>query len=296
VSQYLTADEFKKAPTGIDTSSLDQTNIGNQAAQDAALTIVLRQASSWVDNFCQVNSLEATLNTEHKEVRMGRDGRLNVHVDNTPIIELQSVKYQTFPTTGKLDIAVDQIIVYDNWFSIFNLPTLANALYGLNVQQPLPSTWYNTPYRRQLASDVPISLEYTYINGYMNSLLALDATAGDTTITLKDATGAYTGLKFTIYDGASEEYATVQSVSGNVVTLAAPLLFSHLSGVSVSALPASIKQATQLVASYLIKERGSLAITMSETVVQGTAMSYNKNSDLELAKDLLRPFVRRVVS
>lgn len=293
MSQYLTVKEFKQAPTAIDTSNLDQSAIGNSQAQDSALLNVIRRASSWVDNICMLNTLEATTTTELKEVHVGKSGRLNIHVDNTPILSLTNISYRLYPGQDYIAIDPSFVQVFDNWFSVYQFNS---DVLSPNLQLQPWNYGYTSPYSRQLISDTPLSVKYTYKNGYMNTTLTNAAVIGDTVIQLVNPDGAYEGLRFTIFDGASEENCEVLSVSGDQVTLKRPLMFAHDTDVSVSALPASIKQATLLLTSYLIKERGSLAVTMNETVVSGTAMSYNKNSDIEIAKELLRPFIRRVVT
>jgi hypothetical protein len=293
VSLYVTVAEYKQAPTAIELDQLDQTNLGNPDAQDAALLNILRRASSWVDNIVKMNTLEATVTTETKEVHIGKDGRIIVHPDNVPILNLVSVEYSLSPLIGFSTIPLDMIQTYENWFTIYQFSQ--NTLSPNLILQP-SSLGYINPFTRQLLSDLSITLKYSYINGYMNTMLAQDANAGDTTIIVKDATGAYPGLKFTLYDAAYEEYCVISSVSGNRITLVNPLLFAHSSGMNVSCLPASVKQATILLANFLIKEKGSLAVQMNSMAVSGTSMDYNKPSDVTTAKELLRPFVRTVVS
>lgn len=292
MSLYVTVDEFKQAPTAVDVSALDQTNLGNQAAQDNALFNILSRASSWVDNICRVNTLTATTNTETKEINLGRDGRLTVHVDNVPIIQLTSVGYRMTPNVPFANVDLQYVQIMKNWFTVYNVNsnTLSPALTLQN------SFGYYSPWQRQQLSDMPLTVQYTYVNGFMNTVLTNDANVGDTTVTVNDSTGVVVGTAFTIFDGPSEENCVAASVNGNVITLQNPLMFDHFSNTSVSALPAAVKQATILLASYLIKERGSMALTMSETVASGTSIGYNRSSDIEIAKQLLRPFVRVVSS
>lgn len=289
MSLYVTAQEFKSAPTSIDVSTLDQTAVGNQQAQDVSLTNILRSASGWVDHIIGVDTLEATTFTETIEANTGRDGRLIVRLKNSPIISLQSVQYRISPSDPFTDIDLTNVQIHKGWFAVYNLGT---NFFNANLNIPI---FYYTPWEIQQISNIPVTVKCTYVAGYMNTQLQSAATSGATTITVKDATGVYTGLKFTIYDGVNTENCTVQSVNGNVITLSSPLLYSHNAGVSVSAIPSPVKQATILLASYLIKERGSLGVMMNETVASGTTMSYNKPSDVETAKQLLAPFKRAVV-
>jgi hypothetical protein len=293
MSLYVSVSEFKQAPTAIDVSALDQTNIGNVQAQDNALLAILRSASSWAANLCKINTFEATVNTEIKDLRIGRDGKILVFPDNYPVINVQSVQYRTNPFMDFINIDLNSVETFDNRFSIYRFST--NFLSPNLILQP-SYYGYTNPYTRQMFSDIPFTLKYTYVNGYFNSVLAVAGAIGDTIITVTNATGLSAGSDFTIYDGPNEEYCVVSSIDGNVITLTHPLLFAHAVGTSASAIPDDIKRATIILASILIKERGSMAITMTETVVSSTSIGYNRSEDLSIAKQLLRPYVRTVVS
>lgn len=290
MSLYVTANEFKQAPTGIDTSTLDGTAYGNQQAQDSALLNILRRASAWVDTIVQQESLEATVNTELKEVRMSRDGRVNVHVDQVPIIALQSVQYRSHPREPYEQVDLNSIEVRDNWFTIYDL------FYNTSLGQDLMSyVSYGDPlYNRQ--TEIPLTVKYTYLNGWANTTLTAAASIGASTITVADSTGIVANQRLTIYDGASQESVVVIGVNGNVLTLSKNLVFAHAIGVGVSAIPEAVKQATVMLACSLIKDRGALAITMQETSVLNVNASPNKTGEVDIAKQLLAPYRRVVVS
>lgn len=289
MSLYVSLQEFKSAPTAIDLSGLDQTAIGTQAAQDAALLNILKTASGWVDRILGVDSLTANTYTELREIHTARDGRMTIHVKNVPLVSLTSCTYRYTPQDNFATIPTNYIEVYPKWFTVYGVGT--NFLNMGNTMFPM---FYSSPYMLQQLSNLAIAMQYTYVAGYFNSTLTANATAGATTITVQSTLGLAANSKFTIYDGANTEDCYVSSINGNVITLTAPTLFAHNSGVSASAIPNPVKQATILLAGYLIKERGSAAITMNESVVSGTTIGYNKPSDVQLAKQLLEPF-RRVV-
>jgi hypothetical protein len=298
MSLYVTASEFKQAPTGLDTTTLDQTNIGNQAAQDSALLNILRRASSWVDTIVQQETLEATLNTEIKEVRMSRDGRLNVHVDQTPIISLTDVQFRSHPRESYQEVDLTSIEVRDNWFTIYDLyynsstPDLQGLGSGAYTNDIFSG--FTSPYYRK--TDVPITVKYSYLNGYTNTTLTVAATVNATSITVADSTGLVVNQRVTIYDGVNQESIVITAINGNVLTLKNGLLFAHAIGVGVSAIPDQVKQATIMLACALIKDRGSVAITLQETqVLNGNATPY-KTDEVSIARELLAPYRRVVVS
>lgn len=292
MASYLTVDEFKQAPTAVDVSSLDQTNIGNQAAQDNALANVITRASAWVDNIVKY-SLQASTNTETKELHFTKDGRLTIHPNNVPVLGVSSVAYRTAPAWDFIQIDPTMTQVYDEFFAVFgiNQNVISPALV-LDYQQ----MGYYSPYMKQRISEMPVTVQYTYTNGYFNALLTQTAEAGASSIVVDNPIGLLPNSQFTLFDGAFEETCTVTSVNGNTVTLQSPLLFTHNQGTSASAIPAVVKQATILLASYLIKERGAASIVMNETAMGGVAQNYSKREDVDLAKELLKPLMRVVVS
>lgn len=290
---YVAVAEFKQAPTAIDISTLDQTAIGNQQAQDSALLNVLKRASAWVDNICRMDTLSATLTTETKEVRLTRGGRINVHVGMTPIVNLQTVKYRLNPSVGYSTVDNTLIQTYESWFSVYaiNPYNLTNTL-----MMQMPAFSYFAQSQRDMMLDVPITVQYTYVSGYFNSQVVGAVTIGANTITVVDATGLVIGSTFTIYDGATEESCKVLSITGNTITLTAPTLFAHADKAPASALPEAVKQAVILLASYLIKERGSMALTVTGESVGSASGSYSKAEDIQTAKSILQPYIRVVSS
>lgn len=299
-TSYLTTSEYKRAPTGMDPTSLDYfSGLSDTSAQDAELANVIARASAWIDNFCQMpDGLYASVNTESAPVFITRDGYLRIKPENVPIIQLQSFQWKVYPTASWTVVDLSTVQVYDRhfevmmWFPFFNGPalTVGNS-YAYPVSAPyLP---YLTPTETAKVMDMEIITQYTYINGYPNTTLTANAALGANTITVDDATGIINGTIMTIYDGHNSEKITVQSVAGNVLTLTKPLIFAHNSGVAVSSIPADVKQACILITNYFLKEKGVNALVMDGP--KNPAMQkYDDVKDIEIAKEMLRRY-RRVV-
>lgn len=300
-TSYLTVDEYKRAPTAIDSSNLDYfSGTSNTQAQDAELANVIARASAWINNYCQQpDGLAASVNSETRPFYIGRDGFLRIQPYNFPIIQLQSVQWRLFPTATWSSIDVSNIQVYDRhfetplWFPFLNGPALnVSGTYAYPVSAPY--TPYLDPSTRANLEEMQVTVQYTYINGFPNATLNVAASEGNTTITLDNVTGILGGTVLTIYDGDKTEYITVSgSPSGNVVTLTSPLLFAHNAKVAVSAIPADVKQACIMLVNYLLKERGVNSITM-EGSQNPIMQKYDDVRDIEVAKQLLRQY-RRVV-
>lgn len=289
---YITVQEFKNAPTGIDTYSLIPG--ATQAQNDAELTNVIRRASAWVDQYCN-QVLEATTNTETKEVTMTSSGLIRIHPNNVPIIQiLDSVQYRVNPADPWTSISPEFIQASTRHFTIYNLNTLS-VPPSLGLQYP--GVGYRTPTRRHNLQQIPITVQYTYVNGYVNTTLRNPVNANQIdSIALVRNLGITAGQSLTIYDNEKTETVTVQSIdSSGFITFTSPLIFNHDAGTPISALPATVKEATILMTAYLIKERGSLAVSMSENSLQGV-QRYKDAADIDTAKEMLYIFKRGMTS
>lgn len=297
MSQYVTVAEFKQSPTQIDPSTLDITNLGNASAQDAALNNVLRRASSWVDRIVQMRTLQATTNTESKEIYIRRDGRITIWPDNAPIVSLSYFGYRMAPNALYSSIPLEYIQAFNNRFTVWNINS--NTLSPALLLQNQGANFYS-PYAMSKLRDMPVQVQYTYVNGYFNGMLSADVTADATQLVVTPALGLQPGSVFNIYDGYDSEdnlvVDHVDSANPNLVYLTAPLAFSHVAGTPASSLPESVKQATILLAGSLIKQRGSSAVVMGETNMQGATQKFNSTADEDLARDLLAPLIRVVTS
>jgi hypothetical protein len=281
---YLTIAEYKQAPTAIDYNNL-VVDSADPSIQDAELANVIARASSWIDVTCgQV--LAATTETEQQRARLRPDGMLAIHPRYNPVVAVTSLSFGITPNDLVAYPDPSQGWVEDQQF-IFPY-TAANISYS--SQGPLQFGIPSVP--RAI-----VYCNYTYVNGYANTLLDANANAAATTITVEDATGITANSYMTIYDGMNTETIVVASnhTYGNTtVALASPLKFSHLSGVSVSALPPAIKEAAILATTAFLKVRGDYSMTMQVTSQVGFAAENTSglSYDLKLAQDLLKPFRR----
>lgn len=201
-----------------------------------------------------------------------------------PIVELLYVQYRISPAGPWNSVPLEYIQTYNRYFTIYNLSPASSFT--------LPESYgYTTPQRMRDIQQIPVIVKYSYVNGYTNTVLSSNCGMGASTLLLQNITGAYIGQSLTIYDGEKTESVTISAINGNEVTLASPLLFDHMAGNAISAIPASVKQATILLASYLIKERGAFTIAMGETTASGVVSRRDVN-DVTTAKSLLNKYVK----
>jgi hypothetical protein len=271
---YLTVQEFKDAPTGIDTANLIPGGIAG--AEDKELANVIARASSWIDDICN-QILAPTTNTERHRVRPGRRGQLFVKTDSFPIIRITALKYTTDPSSGwtSVDLSSAVVLAGDRSFEAF-----------LNLSRT-DDCW----------------VEVTYENGMANTTLAATASAGAASILVGSAVGIYAGQELTIYDGANTEtivVATSYVAGGTTVAIAGTLANAHSTvGVAVSALPPRVKEAAILATGLLIKDRGAEAIVLDDaagTRISGPGPELSRRGDYTQLVGMLEDFKVRVLA
>lgn len=284
-TSYLTNDEYRNAPTAIDIDNL-VFNSTDPAIQESELANVISRASSWVDTYCN-QVLGATTETETQRSRVCSDGTIKFHPRYNPVIALTDFWYGN-PSTNLYQAQDCSVAWIENQQIIFPYANMG-SLY--TSQGPLQFGFPQT-------SGMLVYLKYTYVNGYANTTI-VSATATQSTLTVKSGTGITAGQDLKIYDGMYSEYVTVASnyVFGTTtVPLTQALLYTHAAGVSISALPPAIKEATILATTAMLKIRGDSSLTMSVGTLPNSGstgnLEQNIGSDMAMAMDLLKPYRR----
>ena len=279
---YLQLAEFKAAPTALDYSNLVAG--GTQAQQDAELTNAITRASSWIDQYCN-QIIGATLDVEQQRVRVRPDGTIRFHPKYFPVVALQAFSYGFVP--NQMTVVPD---VSSAWIEeqeiIFPYAQINSTM---SSQGPLG---FGAP----SSSRAEAFIKYTYINGYANTIIANNASAGATSITVAEGTGIIAGEMLNVYDGSSSERVVVDasySFGSTTVPLAAPLTYAHTAGVSIANLPAAVKEAAILITSAYLKIRGDASLTMGVTnAVPSVTNDSRIATDVEHSQELLKPFRR----
>lgn len=279
---YITAAEFKQAPTGTDVTNLVSRD---PEASLAELVNVIGRASSWADQYCD-QVLAATTDTDEEWARIARDGWFHLHPRYNPILSLTSFASGTQPSNLASLTDLSQTWIDQRGQTIW-VPAQSSLFFSTQGPLQFGSGGYGTD----------MLVQYTYVNGYPNTLLTATAAAAATSIQVADATGVLAGLtQLGIYDGAQTEYVKVAATYGGGTTLplAAPLLYTHQQvGVSVSALPPAVKQAVILLTANLVKMRGIGGIVAPRAGSQQASSSKSSDGvDVDTAYELLDPFRR----
>lgn len=265
---YLTADEYRASPTGVDVGQIVAG--GSVPTNMDALNQVMARASSAADVICH-QVLAATVETITGRWRVDTRGQIRVVCPYGPVVQVNGFSVGTGPTdllaaTDLTPLFIDRRVV------------------------TVPATMLHQTGGHAYAT-------LTYVAGFANSLLTAIANAGASTLTLDNVLGVAPGMSLNIFDPANgqDETVTVQSVTGNVVTLVGVTLYTHAVGVNVSALPAAIKQAVVLLASAIIKTRGSASLVFDTARARPATrqrVDPNEPPEVEQAKMLLAEFAR----
>ena len=280
---YLTLDEFKNAPTSIDFDTLVW-NSQDPDVQDAELANVIARASSWIDTYCN-QVIGATLENEQQRTRISADGTIRLHPRYNPIIALTAFQYGN-PST-QLETLGDCSVAWIEDSSIIVPYATLSTTYS--SQGPLQFGFPSSP-------NIQTYVKYTYVTGYANTTI-VTATAGATTITVADGTGITAGLRLKIYDGYNSEFVNVASTytfGSTTIPLVSALVYTHASGISISALPPAIKEAAILVTVSMLKVRGDNSMVMGITSSPGqlVAGADKLGTEIALAQQLLQPYRR----
>jgi hypothetical protein len=283
-NSYLTVQEYKNAPTSMNISALVVG--GNQAAQDAELESAILRASSYMNEYLNQN-LVATQYTETQRIRYSASGGYYaLHPNNAPILSLSQFYYGSNP--NQLNELEDcslawfegqQIIIPGDYIG-WNFTSQGPLQFGGSINQ---SNWTFT--------------KYTYIAGYVNTVLAVDAAVGATQIVVESARGIIAGQRYRIANGQKNEYVYVSDnyVYGNLtVALQTPLTFAQDAGATFYNLPNALKQACILITSALLKMRGDSSTTMQYTTSPSgnIAGSIRYGSEIQVALDMVNKYRR----
>jgi hypothetical protein len=273
---YITLKEWLAAPTAVDIS--DMIPGGTTAQQQQAVQDKIERASSWVDDLC-LQVLAATRDTTYGRYRVNRWGTMKIPLQFKPVLEVSAVSVGVTPSTmTPLASLVD--------VAILPRGTIEVPVAGVNIPGQIGAT---------RSSDTRMLVSVTYVNGFPNTITTAASLANATSLVLDSVLGIYPGTPLTVYDvttGGTTEHVTVAStyIAGSpTITLAAPLLYAHPAGMSVSSLPPRVKEAAILLTTALIQTRGNDAIVLdSSDSPSKTSAQYGASAaGIALAKEML---------
>ena len=259
---YVTPDILRDAPTGASWEIVPSPGASPEAV-NSALTSVCWRATSIVDTFCH-QVLRSTADVEY----LNGPGQPRCSIDPntgtgvlvmrrwpiTEVLAIQTSPARSFPRAwspvpaGRWDIRHPLIGLGDSASG-----TAPDGGWTIDVA-PGFVTWR--------AGRGGQRVQVCYINGWPHTSLTANSVGDAATLDVDDVTG-WAGASGFAYDGASTEQLSVLSVAADTplelpdgagtvqagpgtITLSSPLTFGHARGAMISALPATVIQATIL--------------------------------------------------
>lgn len=262
---YLTEAEFLATPTAL--SIQDLIPNGSQAEQDGAINTAIARASSWMDNILN-QPLAVNSAVEQGWYRVDRYSKLNIPLQNKPILEVTSVSTGLKPSTLSPLASLADVVVNR---STIEVPASSSQAIGTKV----------------LA-------QVGYLAGYAVTTIASSVTSGTNLVVLASSLGVYPGTQLIINDGASTEKVTVLSLAGNTITLTGLLRYTHAADVAIGNLPNRAKEACALLTVVVIQIRGNDAIIL-DALEQPMRLSSEygaSGANMKMAMDLIRTMDR----
>jgi hypothetical protein len=273
---YISVGDFSQSATGIDPSNL----------QPGELARFIFRASRRVDRICKQVLYSTSDTVQLLEDRSPEgysidltDGLLKFFPKRFPIRSVTSITQQFSSASSPAPIT-------SSWVHIDS-----SARWGW-----IEGTW--TSYKRQMP---PMYLVLTYVNGWVATTLSAPASAAQPVIILvpqpgqATVQGIYPGQALELQD-AQPEVVTVQSITGNTVTLTGNLVNAH--GTDTMAVETSfdelsfadVQQATLNLASFFIKNKGIAALVLKDEKVESQRLSKTDRDLVDEAIELLIPF------
>lgn len=263
--QYVTYQEFADAPTGLNYTNLIAGGTAQQ--EQAAVNKLLQRASEIVDYACRM-SLHAETRTDTFRVYPDSNGNIVVVAPKFPVQSVTSLQWAYSPQSGYNTVDASTVMIDPGVF-----PQMVRA-YGCYYA-----------YQRLL-------VQMTYVAGFVCTTLTQSTNVGDTNIQVYDATGIAAGQVIPLYDSANSEPLYIASVNGDTVTLSQPLAYEHAIGCGVSLVPEDIKQATIMIATFLLNERSLGEVDMGFGSTHATVGKTKNVNEYALGIEILQRYKR----
>jgi hypothetical protein len=278
LGSYITVEEYRAAPTALQTNNLVPG--GLQAVQDAELASLISKASRKLDEWAW-QPLYATAGSQNDEAVRVKDGDLILRAHQDRVKALTSLSWGVQWTT-MTTLTNPPCFIEENHIRV-QLSAGGTVWSGaLNINNPT--------YGSVFAS-------WSYVAGWATTRLTTACVSTATAITVDNPAGivgagsgvAPTILTLTDIDGATKTQVTVASVTGNVVTLTGQVGIGFSAGAGVAE-SEEIKPAAILAVSHYIKARKGSSVVMSKTPT--TAAKDDIGDEMADAKEIAERFQR----
>lgn len=271
---YITVEEFRAAPTALQTNNLVPG--GNQATQDAELAGLIARASRWIDSVAR-QPLYATQGSQNETARInGSDALLHAKQDRVKSLDAfswghtwtslntMSAPFLTFLEESRIRVALSN--------------TGASWQGGLSAMfQPTSGS---------------VFVQWTFTAGWATTRLTNVQNIGDSVVVVDNPAGIIPGTQLRFSAGATQNTYTALSVSGHSVTLTSTLIEGWPAQAGVSEVPDDIKEACILATCHYIKERKGTGLVMQKVPTENKATKKEIGRELDQALLLAKRYER----
>ncbi|TCO57125.1 hypothetical protein [Actinocrispum wychmicini] len=284
---YITCEEYRAAPTALNTNNLVTTGTATQADQDAELAGIIARASRWVDNTARQPLYATQTVNQQEQARVRGDGFVVLKARQDRVKSIDAFawgpNFLSLATVAP-PIPTGQYFIEEN--------RVLFSLAGSGVQWVGSLSFLAAP----RCGDVTV--QWSYTAGWVTNRLAAAASLGASSVQVEAATGIHPGLVARLVSGsvqADVQVAASYTPGSTTVPLTAPLTASWGAGTWFGEVPDDGKEATVLATTHYIKERKGSGFTISSKGSNSSTKADQKEIGLELiqAEEIALRYERR---
>lgn len=282
VGSYITCEEYRAAPTGLNTNNLFPGM--PQVDQDNELAGIIARSGRWIDNVAR-QPLYATQSSQNEMARVDGQGNIVLKARQDRVKSIDALSWgPTFQTltTISVPIPVSQYFIEEN--------KILFSMIGSGV------TWTGSLAFIAQPRYGEVAVSWTCTAGWVTTRLASGAAQGASSITVEAATGIQPGMLARIVAGDAQvnvQVATTYTPGSTTVPLASPLAVAWGAGSWFGEAPDDIKEASILAVSHYIKERKGAGFTIASKGGQSQASKEDIGIELIQAEEIAARYERR---
>lgn len=250
---FITTAWFRAQPTGIAADAM-MPGVTDERKQDDELARFIEIASQEMNTFCYGSTggvLHATTDTETVMTRLNRLGQFKLAPRFLPVRQLTAFSFGPDPTLMTSLADFSAVHVEEDKLIVPAFP-----FTGMSSSGPLQ-------FGPIIGADWLARVVYSYVNGFPLNYCQTALSAGNTSMSVLDATGMFVGDSLRFRDTVNgDDTVTITSVSGTTVGFSA-CANPHPVGTQVDGLPDDIMQACVEITKGMIKRKAQDSIKPS---------------------------------
>lgn len=281
---YITCEEYRAAPTALNTNNLVTTPAATQADQDNELAGIIARGSRWIDNVAR-QPLYATQGSQNEQARVDGNGYVILKARQDRVKSIDTFAWgATFQSMSTLatPIPTSQYMIQEN--RILLALSANGSVWSGSLGFLATPTWGE------------IFVAWTFTAGMVTTRLASAASVGATTVQVESASGILPGLFMRIVAGPAQlnvQVATSYTLGSTTVPLVTPLAVAQPAGAWLGEVPDDLKEASILATSHYIKERKGAGFTIASKGSQTQAEKQDIGIELVQAEEIALRYERR---